>query len=208
MLTSCTRGVGRQVETELGHTLFRQISTTVVPHKIINSPATRNVSTHTEDSHMRNTKIGGKGGLGMRGWELHSYGGPSDLQLTSGLKVPLLKNPKDVLVKVMASSVNPIDVAMSRGYGAEGINAMRSLNDVDCCDTSKLHTLRNTYIEFPLTLGRDFAGIVTEMGHGVRGLQLGDEVYGVLGVQRSGSHAQFVVASSDTVISIFKTRIL
>lgn len=46
----------------------------------------------------------------MRSWELHSYGGPSDLQLTTAARVPVIRNPKDVIVNVKASSVNPIDV--------------------------------------------------------------------------------------------------
>ncbi len=55
-------------------------------------------------------------------------------------------------------------------------------------------------IEFPLTLGRDFAGVVSRVGHGVKSdVRVGDEVYGVVGVQRQGSHAQYVVVTEDTV---------
>jgi NADPH:quinone reductase-like Zn-dependent oxidoreductase len=54
-------------------------------------------------------------------------------------------------------------------------------------------------LEFPLTLGRDFAGEVVECGLGVRGIRPGDKVWGVTSPQHQGSHAQFVVATTDTV---------
>lgn len=47
----------------------------------------------------------------MKSWQVHSYGDIDELQLTM-CRVPIIKNPNDVIVKVSASSVNPIDIAM------------------------------------------------------------------------------------------------
>ncbi|ODN02156.1 Reticulon-4-interacting protein 1, mitochondrial [Orchesella cincta] len=148
----------------------------------------------------------------MKSWQIHSYGGPSELQLTTSSRVPTINSPNEVLVKVHAASINPIDLAMTKGYGAETINIIR-----DLCPSASLSTamdipvkLKNyllspiagkkSVIEFPLTLGRDFAGVVTKIGHGVKSdIRVGDEVYGVVGIQKQGSHAEYVVVSSDTI---------
>lgn len=48
----------------------------------------------------------------MQAWQIHSYGGLEELKLLS-VRIPLIAKPTDVLVKVEASSVNPIDIAMT-----------------------------------------------------------------------------------------------
>lgn len=49
----------------------------------------------------------------MTGWQIHSYSDSiEDLQLAQNLKKPLIRKLSQLLVKVLASSVNPIDVAM------------------------------------------------------------------------------------------------
>uniref|UniRef100_A0A8D8EAF9 Reticulon-4-interacting protein 1, mitochondrial n=1 Tax=Culex pipiens TaxID=7175 RepID=A0A8D8EAF9_CULPI len=115
----------------------------------------------------------------MSGWQIHSYGALDEIQYSDSLKMPVLRSPNQVLVKVTASSVNPIDVAMIKGYGATVLNAMR------CKDG----------IEFPLTLGRDFCGEIVQKGLGLssRDLDIGDEVWGVVPLQIQGSHAEYVV---------------
>jgi NADPH:quinone reductase-like Zn-dependent oxidoreductase len=53
----------------------------------------------------------------MQAWQIHGYGDLDELQLDDNIKIPPLKNPSDILVKVSASSVNPIDIAMiSRSF--------------------------------------------------------------------------------------------
>lgn len=51
----------------------------------------------------------------IKSWQVHSYGGLDELQLTLSRR-PIIRNPNDVIVKVTASSVNPIDVAMLCRY--------------------------------------------------------------------------------------------
>ena len=63
----------------------------------------------------------------------------------------------ELLVRVRASSVNPADVAIAAGL-LKGI----------------------AEYEFPVTLGRDFAGVVERVGDGVTGYRAGDEVFGFL----------------------------
>ena len=48
----------------------------------------------------------------MSAWQLHKYGGNEQLGLTNTARIPPILNPQDVLIKVYAASVNPIDVAM------------------------------------------------------------------------------------------------
>ena len=48
----------------------------------------------------------------MQAWQIHSYNGLEDLRL-SNVRIPMITNPTDVLVKIEATSVNPIDVAMT-----------------------------------------------------------------------------------------------
>lgn len=48
----------------------------------------------------------------MQAWQVHSYNGLEDLRL-SNVTMPVIMQPTDVLVKVEAASVNPIDVAMT-----------------------------------------------------------------------------------------------
>lgn len=65
-------------------------------------------------------KLGGSGRVAgnsgtMRTWQIHNYGGPSELQLSTSVRIPLLTGPEEVLVKVHAASVNPLDLAMTNG---------------------------------------------------------------------------------------------
>lgn len=48
----------------------------------------------------------------MSGWQIHEYGGIEILQCSDNIKIPIIKNPSDVLVEVHAASINPIDVLM------------------------------------------------------------------------------------------------
>lgn len=48
----------------------------------------------------------------MNSWQIHSYGGLDELQLSKSRR-PIIKSPNNVIIQVSASSVNPIDVAMT-----------------------------------------------------------------------------------------------
>lgn len=76
------------------------------------------------------------------------------------------------------------------GYGSTLLNLMRC----------------NANIEFPLTLGRDFCGVVTRKGMSVReDIQVGDKVWGVVPPHKSGCHAEYVVVDESCVSDYFST---
>lgn len=61
-------------------------------------------------------------------------------------------------------------------------------------------------LDLPLTLGRDFAGVVVSKGFSVDNrLKLGEEVWGVIPIEQQGCHANYVVVDSSLVryISFF-----
>lgn len=95
----------------------------------------------------------------MQSWSLHRYGADA-LELTT-LDTPSIKSPSDILVKVHAASVNPIDLRIRNGYGVRLLNLWRKVKGTQ---------------EFPLILGRDFSGVVVKTGRRVRRFKPGDEV--------------------------------
>jgi NADPH:quinone reductase-like Zn-dependent oxidoreductase len=83
--------------------------------------------------------------------------------------------PGEVLVEVRASSVNGFDLGVLGGH------------------------LKGVYeYEFPVVLGKDFAGVVAAAGEAVTSVEVGDRVFGV--VMRStlgqGGFAEYVVVDS------------
>lgn len=60
--------------------------------------------------------------------------------------------------------------------------------------------MRCNNIEFPLTLGRDFCGVVVRKGMAVReSVRVGDTVWGVVPFHKAGSHADFVCVDANCV---------
>lgn len=126
----------------------------------------------------------------MCAWQIHSYGGIEELQLSCSVREPIITKPDDVLVSISASSVNPIDVAMMKGYGSTFLNKLRQATQ---CNKNEEN------IELPLILGRDFGGQVVAVGHNVTNIQPGDEVWGVISPTSQGCHAQRVVISQNNI---------
>lgn len=88
----------------------------------------------------------------------------------------------EVLVRVRSSSVNPVDAAIAGGL-------LREMAD---------H-------QFPVTLGRDYAGVVEEVGSGVGSYRVGDNVFGFLlhanPSVHDGSWCEQVVVPEDNFIA-------
>jgi NADPH:quinone reductase-like Zn-dependent oxidoreductase len=88
----------------------------------------------------------------------------------------------EVLVRVHASSVNPVDVFIAAG----GLKEMAEY-------------------EFPVTLGRDFAGTVEQVGSGVSRYEVGDEVFGFVlhanPTVHEGSWAERIVVPEDNQVA-------
>ena len=90
----------------------------------------------------------------MRAFALDSFERPPGLR--EDLPTPQV-GPEQLLVRVQASSVNPVDVGIAAGY----LQAMFPY-------------------ELPVILGRDYAGVIEQVGPAITGYAPGDEVYGWL----------------------------
>ncbi|POM79076.1 Alcohol dehydrogenase [Phytophthora palmivora] len=111
----------------------------------------------------------------MRSWFYTKYGGPAVMQ-TGEQPDPELRGPKDVVVKVHAVALNPIDYKRRQGV-------LKML-------------LQETW---PHIVGYDFSGVVTNCGDEVDKFALGDEVFGMLPHGSNGALADFVVVRADYI---------
>lgn len=87
----------------------------------------------------------------------------------------------DMLIRVHAVSVNPIDVKIRNGYIASLLQ--------------RIARWKGTRL-FPVLLGQDCSGEVVAVGDNVTKFVAGDQVYAVTGLQ--GSYAQLAVVSEDS----------
>lgn len=102
-----------------------------------------------------------------------AHGNPSVLQL---IEVPEPHaGPGQVRVRMRAAGVQPFDCAFRRGDLQGFLPAT-----------------------FPQTLGNDFAGVVVEVGEGVAGRHVGDEL---LGFCTLVAHAELIVVDATVVVS-------
>ena len=110
----------------------------------------------------------------MKAIRYPSFGNPELVQLDE--VPPPRPGAGEVLVDVVASSVNPADWKIGAG-------ALKGI------------------IEYqpPFIPGLDFAGVVRELGAGVTGLEIGDRVYGATTINRSGAFAEQLVAPASVM---------
>lgn len=108
----------------------------------------------------------------MRAVQIKNYGGNEVLEVNENVPKPIPAKGQ-VLVEVHSASINPIDWKVRAGYLKEMVP-----------------------LQFPATLGGDFAGVVTEAGED-SGFKTGDQVYGqaILLNGGSGSFAEFAAAN-------------
>jgi NADPH:quinone reductase len=115
----------------------------------------------------------------MRAFTLDNFGAQPALR--DDLAEPAVGD-KELLVRVHASSVNPVDVFIAAGALKEMVEH-----------------------EFPVTLGRDFAGVVEQVGSGVGRYAAGDEVFGFVlhadPTVHEGSWAELIVVSEDLEVA-------
>ncbi|KIH51955.1 GroES-like protein [Ancylostoma duodenale] len=102
--------------------------------------------------------------MSMRAAIVEHFGGPETINIVSDLPKPIIETGKQILVRVAAAGVNPVDT-----YIREGQYAV-------------LPTL-------PYTPGRDGAGIVEEVGEDVSHVKAGDRVYFL--ANHTGSAAEY-----------------
>src|SRR3954467_4100289 len=89
----------------------------------------------------------------------------------------------EVLVRVHASSVNPVDNSIAAGMLAQ----------------------MGVEYEYPVVLGRDYAGVVEQTGAAVTGYQPGDQVFGFVlhanPTARAGAWAELITVTEDLSIA-------
>ncbi len=109
----------------------------------------------------------------MKAFVVEKYG-------KDGLRAADVPEPRvsdgDVLVKVSAASINPLDKMVRNG------------------EFKRLLKYRP-----PFVLGHDVAGVVTRVGPGVRDFQVGDEVYSRPRDLRIGTFAEYIAIGQDDV---------
>ena len=112
----------------------------------------------------------------MKAVVLNEYGGPEVLKYQDAPR----PEPKDddILVRVIAAAVNPVD-----SYVRQGMFAKRGLDNR------------------PAIIGYDIAGVVEKTGANAKKFKAGDKVYSYLSVMRGGGYAEFAIAKeSETAI--------
>ena len=104
----------------------------------------------------------------MKAIRIHNYGGPEVLQYEDAPRPQ--PQTGEVLIRVHAAGVNPIDWKVREGY------------------------MKDFWPhKFPLILGWDVSGTVEEVGPGVSRFKIGDEVYSVPDASRDGAYAEYIV---------------
>lgn len=124
----------------------------------------------------------------MSAWVIDQYGTNAVLRYSEEITAPTVSSPTDVMVRVYAASLNPLDISMRGGYGAKILKLRRdplSMNDSNS--------------EFPLILGRDVSGVVVDCGSEVTNVAPGDEVWAAVPPWKQGSLAEFVTLSEYEV---------
>jgi NADPH:quinone reductase-like Zn-dependent oxidoreductase len=109
----------------------------------------------------------------MKAMRIHAYGGPEVLHHEEEVPMPRLQ-PDDILIRVRAAAVNPVDWKIREGYLQGFLN----------------HQL-------PLILGWDVSGEVVKVGSEATGFKVGDEVYARPDIERDGSYAEFIAVRAS-----------
>ncbi|MGA8621422.1 MAG: NADP-dependent oxidoreductase [Candidatus Sulfotelmatobacter sp.] len=109
----------------------------------------------------------------MKAVLLYSYGDPSQLRYEETEMPRHVDN--EVLVRLLATSINPIDMKIRSGAAKSRFS-----------------------IEFPAILGRDLSGEVAETGRNVQGFPKGMRVMALA----NGTYAEYAVAKADVLAPI------
>lgn len=111
----------------------------------------------------------------MKAIAINAYGDANQL-VEAEIPVPFLKN-QDVLVEIHAASVNAVDWKIRSGY-------MKEILDY----------------KFPLILGLDIAGIVSQVGEGVSRFKVGDAVLAKSNLTDHGGYAEFIAIDEQLLV--------
>ena len=108
----------------------------------------------------------------MKAIVAHEYGGPEVLKYED---VPRPEPKEDeILVRVIAAGVNPVDGMIRSGLFA-----------------------KNQKLTSPMILGGDIAGVVEKAGGKITKLKKGDPIYAYLSLKNNGGYAEYAVAKEE-----------
>uniref|UniRef100_A0A672HQI7 NAD(P)H oxidoreductase RTN4IP1, mitochondrial n=1 Tax=Salarias fasciatus TaxID=181472 RepID=A0A672HQI7_SALFA len=124
----------------------------------------------------------------MPAWVIDKYGSNDVLRFTRNASFPTINYPNEVIIKVFAAGLNPLDVGMRAGYGSATMSMQRDPLGMNQSGS-----------EFPLILGRDVSGVVMECGLDVKYFRERDEVWAAIPPWKQGSLAEFVVLSANEI---------
>jgi NADPH:quinone reductase-like Zn-dependent oxidoreductase len=112
----------------------------------------------------------------MKAVRIHTYGG-RDVLTYEDAPCPAV-GEDDVVIRVHAAAVNPIDWVVRAGYVVAWFN----------------HTL-------PLILGWDVSGVIEATGSGVTSFAVGDAVFARTDLNRNGAYAEYIAVRASEVVS-------
>ncbi|RBQ11875.1 NADP-dependent oxidoreductase [Pedobacter miscanthi] len=107
----------------------------------------------------------------MKAILLHKFGRPEALQLGE-IEKPVI-NDDQVLIKVIAAGINPVDAKIRSGLHRSSKN-----------------------LQLPAILGKDVSGIIEQVGRNIQDFKTGDEIFGSV----NGSYAEYVSAGAEAIV--------
>ena len=110
----------------------------------------------------------------MKAVRLHGYGGPEMLRYEDCPRPEPAAG--EVLVRVHAAGVNPVDWKVRAGYAKGFLN-----------------------YALPIVIGWDFSGVVESVGAGVTQWKPGDEVYSRPDIARAGAYAEYIAVRAPEI---------
>jgi NADPH:quinone reductase-like Zn-dependent oxidoreductase len=110
----------------------------------------------------------------MKAVRIHEYGGPEVLKYEDAPRPQA--GPGEVLIRVHAASVNPVDWKIRAGYLQQMLK-----------------------YKLPMIPGWDVSGVVESAGAGVTRLKPGDLVYCLADMSRDGSYAEYIAVRESAV---------
>jgi NADPH:quinone reductase-like Zn-dependent oxidoreductase len=108
----------------------------------------------------------------MKAVRIHGFGGPEVLEYETAPRPS--PGAGEVLVKVFAAGINPVDWKMREGY-------------------------RKNDHPMPFVLGWDLSGVVESLGPGTTRFAPGDAVYGRPDSTRDGAYAEYIVVQESEI---------
>jgi len=106
--------------------------------------------------------------LNMHAVQLEKFGDPEVLTIREISRPVAGKN--ELLVRVRAAGVNPVDTSIRR---------------------------TGTWATLPYVPGFDISGVVKAVGPDVKKFSVGDEIYAMLSLQRGGGYAEYTIVKED-----------